>query len=403
MRENANQKFNMIKVLGFLLFMSNFFYSFSQPINVLLRGARGDGLADDTYYIQKVLDEVDNCGGGTVLIPTGKSNYLISETLHIGSNTTLKFGNSFLKLVKYTTVGTMLINKKGATNIHIINPKIDGNNIFSGGTGENGISFGDGGVCTVKNGIIKNFKSGNIVHKMGGKGFQVEDKNVKLFRASGTKIINCTFALSSQFDIIENERYDSEIKLVYDSIYAENCDTFLLLQQVNGLKETSTKHNVTVSNFVVKNCGGGEGIFIFSRARGFKILNGTITGKRTRSIINGRHSEAIFKEISINQSADNIIDLRPSFYGYASTKAENNYYYLNILSPFGKLLTTSNSDQYSFRELFESKIIIYSPQIYSKSIILPQAIYKTSSLIYNQIGDSYIKVFKGDLLDLYNN
>ena len=112
---------------------------------------------------------------------------------------------------------------------------------------------------------------------------------------------------------------------------AENCDSFLLLQQVNGINESLTKHNVTISNFNVINCGIDEGIFIFSRAKGANIINGLIIGSlEVESIFRGRHSDINFKNITIKQRAQNILDLRPSFHGNAFSKSENNIYNFNL-------------------------------------------------------------------------
>lgn len=378
---------------------------YSQTINILELGAKGDNIQDNTQIIQKALNIAEKRGGGTVLIPTAKGSYNISETLFIGSNTKVIFGDSFIKLSNYTSIGTVLANKKGATNIEIINPMIDGNNISSGGTGENGISFGDGGTCHVIGGIIKNCRSGTIAHKLGGKGFQVEDKNVKLFKVERTKIFNCTFALSSQYNLKENTILNSSINVVYDNITAENCDSFLLLQQVDGLNEVANRHNVTISNFKVINCGKEDGIFIFSRARGAKIFNGDINGDfTTTAIIRGRHSDMLFNNINITQPIQNIIDLRPSFHGNASTKSENNKYNIKVLSDYVYLVFSSADDQYSFRELFNSKVSITSKKIYNKNLILPQSIYKSSTLIFNQINkdNKFLSKEESGFLDLYN-
>ncbi|MEW7400481.1 hypothetical protein AB2S31_09570 [Elizabethkingia anophelis] len=376
-----------------------------QKINILDLGAKGDGIFDDTQIIQEALDIVEKKGGGTVIIPTSKNDYKISETLFIGANTRIVFGKSFLKLANYTKMGSVLVNKKGATNIEIIDPRIDANNIFAGGTGENGISFGDGGTCYVVGGIIKNCKSGDTAYRLGGKGFQVEDKNVKLFKATGTKIINCSFALSTQFDITANKEKNTSINVIYNNIIAENCDSFLLVQQVNGIEDAYLKHNVEVSNFQVINNKNRDGVFIFSRARGVKISNGIIIGNsRLESITRGRHSEIIFKDINIMQNSENIIDLRPSFFGNASTKSEHNLYILNINKDFKYLLYSSANDEYAYRELFDSKFFIKTKFKYQNSMILPQAIYKTSQIDYKQIdvNNKVIVQINNNLFNLYN-
>ncbi len=388
----------------FLIVQSNNLFA-SNVINILDVGAKGDGVTDDTNSIQRALNIISLKGGGTVIIPTVSSHYKISETLFIGSNTRLEFQDSFLKLYDYTSIGTVLINHEGSTNITIVNPKLDGNNIFAGGTGENGISFIHGGYGRVIGGIIKNFRSGNIAFKLGGKGIQVENRSVDDFVVDGTKIYNSTFALSTLFNINENKKNNTGIKVTYKNIYAENCSGFSLIQQVDGLKESSTNHSVSIENFVSNNCGFNDGVFQFSRARGFRLLNGIVTGKTlVESIFRGRHSEGFISNIKIFQPARSIIDLRPGIHIQATTKSESNQYFLKLYNAYTYLLYSTPDYTYSFRELFNSSITVNSYAKYKKEIILPQAIFHNSVLVFNHISkadSSYVESKVGGLLDLY--
>lgn len=396
-----------MRIYFFFMFILPINYLFTQnKIDVLNLGAKGDGISDDTKIIQRALNMVTLQGGGTVIIPTAKSDYIISETLYIGSNTRLEFEKSFIKLNHYTSIGTVLINHPGSTNITIVNPRIDGNNIFAGGTGENGISFNNGGSCLISGGVIKNCRSGNIAFKLGGKALQVEDKSVESFIADGTKIYNSTFALSSQFSIKENKINNFGIKVLFKNIYAENCDSFVIIQQVDGLEESSNKHNVSIENFVSNNCGFGEGVFLFSRARGFHIKNGIVKGNiKVESIFRGRHSEGELSNIEINQPAENIIDLKPSFHAIATTKSEFNRYFLKLNSSYNYLLYTTPDYKHSYRELFNSIITVNSFNQYNKKIILPQSIFKNTQLVYNRLSktdSSIVESKKGGLLFLFN-
>lgn len=55
-------------------------------IDVTKRGAKGDGVTDNTIIIQKAVDECSKKGGGTVLIPSG--SYLI-RPIELKSNVNL--------------------------------------------------------------------------------------------------------------------------------------------------------------------------------------------------------------------------------------------------------------------------------------------------------------------------
>jgi hypothetical protein len=55
-----------------------------QTFNVLTYGAIGDGVADDTAHIQAAIDACSAAGGGTVLLPAGKT--FVSNPLSVSSN-----------------------------------------------------------------------------------------------------------------------------------------------------------------------------------------------------------------------------------------------------------------------------------------------------------------------------
>ena len=64
-------------------------------IDVTKRGAKGDGVTDNTIIIQKAVDECSKKGGGTVLIPSG--SYLIRPIeLKSNVNLHLDFGTLLL-------------------------------------------------------------------------------------------------------------------------------------------------------------------------------------------------------------------------------------------------------------------------------------------------------------------
>lgn len=91
---------NSILIL-FLFFIP--IYLSSETINILDRGAKGDGIKDNTVIIQKAIDDCSKTGGGTVYVPSG--TYLI-RPLEFKSNVELyiEFGATLLgsnKLADY--------------------------------------------------------------------------------------------------------------------------------------------------------------------------------------------------------------------------------------------------------------------------------------------------------------
>ena len=92
-------------------------------------------LANNRVQFQSCFDYAEG-KGVEVIIPKDDNDFLINDVLYIGSNTTITFLGSYIKLNHYTTVGTVLFNKPDSENITIHNPLIDGSDIIAGGTGE---------------------------------------------------------------------------------------------------------------------------------------------------------------------------------------------------------------------------------------------------------------------------
>lgn len=76
-------KCKTILLTASLLFSSTLF---AVTIDITKRGAKGDGVTDNTVVIQKAVDECSAKGGGTVLIPSG--TYLI-RPIELKSNVNL--------------------------------------------------------------------------------------------------------------------------------------------------------------------------------------------------------------------------------------------------------------------------------------------------------------------------
>ena len=86
-----NPKINdaMMNRCNIVLFAISLLFSSSLiagTIDVTKRGAKGDGVTDNTIIIQKAVEECSKKGGGTVLIPSG--SYLI-RPIELKSNVNL--------------------------------------------------------------------------------------------------------------------------------------------------------------------------------------------------------------------------------------------------------------------------------------------------------------------------
>lgn len=367
-----------------------YLYNNQKTINIKDAGARGDGRSDDLAVIQRALDMVERSGGGEIIIPQSEGDYMVSNTLYVGSNTTITFtGSSYLKLSRYTTVGTMFFNKPGSTGIVFNKPLLDGNHIFAGGSGQNGISFGNGGTCVVKGGHIRNFERGDIGPKDGGKGLQIESSSVVSFSANGTVIENCHKAISVHRDLSK----PGKITASFNNIYAKRCDQFAIVTQTNGIDTSGLQLKVTVSNFTAENCGNVDGVFIMSRANNVKFLNGKVTGQnKVNSVIRGRYTSCSFSNIKIQQACVSVIDLNPSWYGPDTFLAQKNNYDLNITGAYDYLLKSDKINSNPNRSLVQSNIKALVKSNASKGLVFGEARSNNTTL---SISTSRGKKFEG--------
>lgn len=84
-------------------------------IDITKRGAKGDGLTDNTVIIQKAVDECSKIGGGTVLIPAG--TYLIRPIeLKSNVNLHLDFGAVVLGTTRLSDYDHAFPYKEGSMN-----------------------------------------------------------------------------------------------------------------------------------------------------------------------------------------------------------------------------------------------------------------------------------------------
>lgn len=105
-------KCNIVLLVVSLLFSSSLI---AGTIDVTKRGAKGDGVTDNTIIIQKAVDECSKKGGGTVLIPSG--SYLIRPIeLKSNVNLHLDFGTLLLGSTRLSDYDHAFPFKDGTMN-----------------------------------------------------------------------------------------------------------------------------------------------------------------------------------------------------------------------------------------------------------------------------------------------
>lgn len=153
------------------------------PINVLDRGAVGDGVADDAGAIQSALDAAHTAGGGWVVVPKGTYK-LATLPLRIYRSTrlTLDPAATFVR----AATGTMLLNGDAAQ-------------AFGGYTGHGGLII-EGGTWDMKGASVTAY---NVCISIGhAEGVTIRDLTVKdvpgfhgieVNATRSARILNCRF------------------------------------------------------------------------------------------------------------------------------------------------------------------------------------------------------------------
>lgn len=323
----------------------------NNSINVNQTGAVADGTAQNSS-LQAAFDLADTVsiqGGLRIDIPGGADHYGIDGTIdmRIKSNTRLVWtGGSFLKLLSASFGGGVIGTLKDSVNIEIHNPLIDGNNIFAGGSGQNGLGLVSRGV-RVYGGNIKNCARGNVSPFEGGKGIQSEGGNI-IAKVFGTTLENCHIGASARRDFITDP--DPSIDVVWDSCTYISCNHawFVGMNNINDLD--ADEQSVKVPNFTIINSGTADavgefdaGAIVLDRANNV-IADGTISGTVTlEGIIRGRHRNCKF-EIKVDQSADGLINIDPTVMGADTNVTTGNTYTLNATGTYDYLALSDLTD-----------------------------------------------------------
>ena len=316
-----------------------------ESVSVKDFGAVGDGVTDDTAAIQAAIDAVSTAGGGTVLISGTSSVYaLATAPVIVKSNVHVIF-EGWLKLIAPSAGGGIMGTEEGSVNCYIQNVKIDGNNIYSGGSGENGFGFG-GTKHKMFGGTIKNCAKGygNSISTTGdgGKGIQNETEYGDIV-VDGVTFENCFMAISTRQEHIAHA-YECGPQ-IFSNITATNCNILFFVEYAGvGSIPDGQKHSVILNGFSAKDCGDvSEGVLQFSNAGNVLVSNGLVTnsGFTTPAFIRGRHRYCSFKGIQFAGNCTSVISNTPGTYCALTAPSEQNYYELQHIGALANLLGSS--------------------------------------------------------------
>ena len=290
--------------------------------------------------IQAALDAANAAGGGSVVIPKNTVPYYLDDYIYIHANTTLVC-EDWLVLADYTTVGHTV--QAYGDNILVQNLLLDNSDLYAGGSGQNGITAGQGKNIKFYAGEVKNCKSGNNNDGTGdgGKGVQLEPGDGEDILFEGMTFSSCFMAMSTIREYTETAAYYG---IVYNNITADNCSIFFFASQVNGYDQTGLEHSVQLNNFYAVNCGSFEGVFQFSRASNVKISNGIVVADPATSpgpLIRGHHANCTFENVGYYGDTNALILTDASTYAVDESYPNNNNYY--DLNSWGTVSYLANS------------------------------------------------------------
>lgn len=209
----------------FLIYQSLYANGTDCYLNVRHYGAIGDGISDDTQFFQVIFDSLSKCGGGTIIIPSGK--YLLTKTLHVtGSNIYIEGDKWFPTIL-----------------------------LHYGNQGETTMQFGNI-LSSLNNISIK-----NIVIKCNSKPDPLRDKE----QAGGIVVMNATNIIVDNIIIDSSYIYgiwfwnvtngfiinNTIVGVNYDGIAIQHCKNIiidnnkLLYNKYDGIIVSNNGHNVS--------------------------------------------------------------------------------------------------------------------------------------------------------------
>jgi len=305
----------------------------SLVVNVKDKGAKGNGITNDTAAIQAAVNQVAGTGG-TVLVPDGVYMINAITSIRIKSNMTLRLSKgTILKALPNGKASYNMINITGASNINVIDGTLIGErDEHSGASGEWGMGITLRGATNV---VIE----GVTVKNCWGDGFYISgaSKNVKFCsviadsnRRQGMSIISVDGMIVKN-SIFKNTGgtppeagidFEPNKKDIISNVQILN--TQFIGNKGYGIKvDQGTKHgfikNVTLDgNTISSNLLGGillnnttahkviNNLLKDNQSHGIRLSKGTKGNTVTGNTLTGKHS--IRDENGGNKVFDNVLN-----------------------------------------------------------------------------------------------
>lgn len=290
-------------------------------INVMDKGAKGDGKMDDTIAIQAAINEVTGTGG-TVLIPNG--TYMINAvaSILVKNNMTLRMSSgAILKAIPNDKANYSIINIVGVSNVNVIGGTLFGErDVHLGTTGEwgMGILIRSASNVTIEQVTVKNTWGDGFYISGASKNIKfcsvIADNNrrqgMSIISADGVIIKDSIFkntngtAPQAGIDIEPNNNEVVNNVQIIKSKFIDNKGRGI--QIYVPLNTKSSVHDISIEeNNVTGNQGGG---IWFQNTGHNNIHNNTVKQNNHWDIFlaNGTNENTVSKNIL--SSRDKIID-----------------------------------------------------------------------------------------------
>jgi len=296
----------------------------------------GVAYEDWCFAIQAAFDAAE---GKSVVLPARGTPYIISDVILLKTGTTF-YCDGEIKLGNSTNGGGIAGTLDGSTDCVIYDLKVDGSNIYTGSSGENGWGFG-GMNHRLIGGHIKNCARGGTGARDGGKAIQNETEYGNII-VSNVTFENCFMAISTRQEHIAHA-YDCGPQ-IFSNITAEDCEIFFFVEYAGvGSIPDGKKHSVVLNGFSARNCGSFEGALQFSNAGNVLVSNGLIInpGFTTPTFILGRHRYCQFNNLQFSGNCTSVISNSLGTYCALSAESEQNNYDIQHIGTIATAIASS--------------------------------------------------------------